>query len=243
MLLSKIRRSARQVLTQVGLIEPAEVVWREIFTQRKNLLSLDEIEAIYVRGYHERANYGLEQANDDWESDEVIKNAHADAILKVLPDVKKVLVGGCSSGMAVRAFRRRGIDARGFDISPDLDQIALPDVREFLREGSLTSIPFSRRDRFDVFVTTDVLEHVQLRYIELMVREIAKLEAPFMVHMINHVSTSPDHMTLRPLWWWERQFGRFYRLRRDLAAPVLGNPRIYGLNGDKRHLFTFWERR
>ena len=230
------------MLTQVGLIERVEIVRREIFTQRKNLLSLEEIDAIYVREYHEKASYGSEQPNRDWESDETIKLAHAEAICRVLPHTRKVLVGGCSSGMAVRAFRSRGIEAMGFDVSPDLDKIALPDVKDYLREGSMTSIPFSRHDRFDLFVTTDVLEHVQVRYIPLMIREIAKLQTPFMVHMINHISPSPDHMTLRPLGWWEKQFAKYYRRRPDLQAPVSSNPRIYGLNGSKHNVFTFWER-
>ena len=60
----------------------------------------------------------------------MIKAEHAKAICSVMPQARKVLVGGCSSGMAVRGFRRLGIDAFGYDISPDLEQMALPDVKE-----------------------------------------------------------------------------------------------------------------
>jgi hypothetical protein len=236
------KQAARSILTQAGLIDAFEAVRRELFTQRKNLLSLEQIDAIYRRQYHESSNYGIDQPTAEWESDETIKTAHARAILEVLPQLRKVVIGGCSSGMAVRALRRVGVDAHGFDISPDLEAMVLPDVRSYVREGSLTSIPFSRHYRFDALITTDVLEHVQLRYMPLAVREIAKLQAPYMVHMINHVSRSHDHMTLRPLAWWVKQFAKYYRLRSDLNARVLDNPRIYGLNGDPQHVFTFWER-
>ena len=52
----RLKKGARHVRTHLGLIEQAEILGRELFTQRQNLRSLDEIEAIYVRSYHERAS-------------------------------------------------------------------------------------------------------------------------------------------------------------------------------------------
>lgn len=242
-----LRAAGRSLLNALGLLrrfrETRARLERDIFTLRKNRLTPEQIEAIYAAGYHANANYGLASGKDTgWEPDSVIKEAHAAAILEALPGIRKVLVGGCSSGMGVAAFRRLGADAWGFDISPDLDDIVLPEVKRYVRRGSMLDIPFSQEDGFDCFVTTDVLEHVQLKYVDRMFAEMAKLGCRWMAHLINHTSMQPDHMTLKPLDWWARRAASSYRLRSDLRARETGNPRIYGLNGDPLHVYTFWER-
>lgn len=215
-----------------------------LYTIRQNRLTPEQIDAIYAAQYHERANYGRFDDEEDsgWEPDVVIKLAHAKAIIQVLPHIKKVLVGGCSSGMGVFAFRQLDIQAWGFEISPDLDRIVLPEVKAYVRSGSMINIPFDTSDGFDCFVTTDVVEHVQLKSVKRAFQEMARLNCPWMVHLINHTDIKPDHMTLKPLKWWAKQAKPYYRLRTDLQAPESGNPRIYGLNGDPRHVYTFWER-
>jgi hypothetical protein len=238
------RSLARNVLSMVGLLDAARVVAREVHTQRQNLLSADRLAPIYRSEYHESVGYGSLSAQESpWESDAVIKAAHAQAIIAILPGLRRVLIGGCSSGMAVLAFRNVGVDAWGFDISPDLERIVLPEVRPYIRSGSMTDIPFDERDKFDCLVTTDVLEHVQLKNMNTMCQEIARIATRWMVHLINHTSIQPDHMTLRPLSWWVGRFQAIqYSLRRDLKVGIASNPRIYGLNGDPAHAFTFWER-
>lgn len=236
--------TAKRLLSSLGLMEPARRIAREIHTLRQDRLTEDQIAEIYRAQYHERAGYGAEQpeVQGDWESDDVIKLEHAKAILSVLP-LKKVLVGGCSSGMALVAFRKLGVEAHGFEISPDLDRIVLPEVRSHVRQGRMERIPFGPDDRFDALVTTDVLEHVQLRMIDAMMTECARLGTPWMAHLINHTAMTPDHMTLKPIAWWEKRWARHgYKLRRDIVAPRHANPRLYGLNGDPDHVYTFWER-
>lgn len=241
------RVAGRLLLDTLGLLQRFRDVRarleREIFTLRQNRLTPSEIDSIYSEVYHLRANYGLASGTDTgWETDEAIKMAHAGAIIGALPGVRKVLVGGCSSGMGVAAFRRLGVEAWGFELSPDLDKIVLPEVKDFVRHGSMLKIPFSASDRFDCFVTTDVLEHIQLKHIDKMIDEIAKLGCKWMAHLINHTSIQPDHMTLKPLSWWAGRAGRHYRLRADIRARETGNPRLYGLNGDPLHVYTFWEK-
>jgi hypothetical protein len=241
------RVAGRRVLKALGLLERFREararLEREIFTLRQNRLTPREVESIYSAGYHVRANYGLASgAVTGWETDEAIKLAHAAAIIGALPGVRKVLVGGCSSGMGVAAFRRLGVEAWGFELSPDLDKIVLQEVKDFIRRGSMLEIPFSASDRFDCLVTTDVLEHIQLKHVDKMFEEISRLGCEWMAHLINHTAIQPDHMTLKPLPWWESRAGRYYRLRTDIRAKESGNPRIYGLNGDPLHVYTFWEK-
>jgi hypothetical protein len=237
-----LKTVTRVTLDRLGLLHYARKIQRDIFTRRQSRLTPREIEAIYTAQYHEMAGYGKSGENCGLESDEIIKLAHAKAIMHVLPHIKKVLVGGCSSGMGVLVFRKLGLDAWGFEISPDLDRIVIPEVKAYIRPGSMVDIPFAARDNFDCLVTTDVLEHVQLKSIKRTVSEMVRLNCQYMAHMINHTAMTPDHMTLKPLKWWVNQIHPYYRLRSDLHAPETGNPSIYGLNGDPLHVYTFWER-
>lgn len=242
-----LKTFVRVILDKLGLLPYARKIQtkieRELHTWLQNRLTLQEIASIYATQYHENSNYGkTEEQNTGWEPDSVIKLAHARAIIQVLPHVKKVLIGGCPSGMGVVAFRQLGIDCWGFDISHDLGRIVLPKVKQYIRWGSMTDIPFETGEQFDCFVTTDVLEHVQLKYVDHMFREMVRLNFRWMAHLINHTSIQPDHMTLKPLKWWETRAKPFYRFRPDLKAPESGNPRIYGLNGDPLHEYGFWER-
>lgn len=243
-----LRRAGRKLLAAAGLLEffrsARERMDREIFNWKQNRLTQDEVDAIYRLKYHDNANYGPRvQADSGWEPDSVMKAAQAKAVMAVLPGVKKVLVGGCSSGMAVAAFRNIGVDAWGYDVSPDLEKMVIPEVKAYVRRGSMLSMPYTRQDGFDCLLTTDVLEHIQLKNIDRLLSELRRLEFHWMAHIINHTSIQPDHMTLKPLSWWEAKFRGQYNLRKDLHAMDTGNPRIYGLNGDPRHVFTFWEKR
>jgi len=248
MILKSIKKIVRDAFDAAGLLPQVrhiqERVERELFTRHQNRLTPEQIAAIYRVEYHNKSHYGeFNNDNSGWEPDSIIKLAHARAICQVLPHIKKVLVGGCSSGMGVLAFRRLGVDAWGFDVSPDLETMVLPDVKMYIRQGSMTNIPFVERDGFDCFLTTDVLEHVQLKDIKYAVEEMRRLNCSWMVHLINHHSIQPDHMTLKPLKWWAKRMYPYYRLRSDLYTMECKNPRIYGLNGDPLHVYTFWERR
>lgn len=233
----------KEALKRAGLFHIVRRFACELFTLRQNFRNESSIRGIYRKEYHVSVGYG-EEANSPGGriADSIIKREHAESILDVLP-LRKVLVGGCSGGMAVKAFREAGIEAWGFDISPNLGDILLPDVARFVKCGSMTSIPFSERDAFDALITSDVLEHVQLRRIDLMFSEMEKLRCPWMVHLINHTQIQEDHMTLKPLRWWERRFVKVgYVLRRDLECPISEIEGLYGLNGNSDHRYTFWER-
>ena len=190
--------------------------------------------------------YGLSsrQDNDNKRpSDYVIKREHTKSIMEVLPFLRKVLIGGCSGGMAIKTFREAGVDAWGFDISPNLEQILLPEIYPYVRQGSMTNIPFGPEDKFEALITTDVLEHIQLKNINRMMEEMAKLNAKWMIHLINHTLIRKDHMTLKPIGWWEKRFSRVgYRRRMDMRCAVSEVPCVYGADGDPEHEFTFWEK-
>lgn len=138
------------------------------------------------------------------------------------------------------AFRRTGVKAFGVEISPNLDEICIPKAWDFIRYGSMTSIPYDSSDNFDFFITTDVLEHNRLQHINLMVQEVYKLDVPVMAHLIDFDSMSIDHMTLKPLVWWEKKFQSRYKIDLGIKTEVYDNKRIYGLNGDSGHQYSFF---
>src|SRR6185503_4145380 len=73
---------------------------------------------------------------------------------------RKCVIAGCSNGELVRQCRAAGLDAHGFDVIPNIKEIAFPEVRNYLKHGSLTSIPYSREDGFETLIAIDVLEHI-----------------------------------------------------------------------------------
>lgn len=200
-------------------------------------LTEDDVREIYGEDYHQHRDYVIsaeEQAR--------IKSAHADFIVRHTTP-KKVLVAGCSGGQLVRALRERGVEAWGFDISPDLDSICYPDVRPWVRSGSLTAIPYNRDDGFDVIVAIDVFEHVPRRSVRQMVGELRRLGTPHLVTLINHISVAdPGHISLFPMWWWQRQLRGVYRLRPRRAADLADLPAVYGLDrADDVHVVRVWD--
>src|SRR5438105_793086 len=97
----------------------------------------------YDAGYHELNKYTQGDPNEL-----AIKSVQA-KIIKELAIPRKCVIAGCSNGELVRQCRAAGIDAWGFDVIPNVQEIAFPEGREFLKHGSLTSIPYAATDAFD----------------------------------------------------------------------------------------------
>ena len=105
------------------------------------------------------------------------------------------------------------MDAGGFDVIPNIREIAFPEIRDYVRCGSLTEIPFSSDDAFDTLVAIDVLEHIPERDLPLMVKEWCRIGVRQLVLLINlNQFWFPGHITLRPLSWWSNCFQPHFRL-------------------------------
>ncbi len=155
---------------------------------------------------------------------------------------RKCVIAGCSNGELVRQCRSLGIDASGFDVIPNISEIAFPEVREYLRHGSLTAIPFTDDDKFDTLVAIDVLEHIPERDVARMVEEWVRLGVRRLVLLINlNQFWYPGHITLRPLEWWAGQWKPHFKLRETFRHfPNL--PTIYSNAGQYNQQWTLWER-
>ena len=193
------------------------------------------MEKIYTKEYFNQNNYSKETPLE-----KTIKEAQSEYILRAVAP-KKVLVAGCAAGELVRALRQKGMEAFGFDISPDLAAIAYPDVAQFLRPGSMNNIPFGPGDGFDVLVAFDVFEHVPYRLIEKMVLEINRLAPKYLVTIIAHDSYyEVGHITLKSLKWWEKMFKVNYRIK-NTKVDLKGIPEVYSVK-EPELLIKIWER-
>lgn len=171
---------------------------------------------LYAAGYHQEMGYAT--GNDV----EAQRKARIADLTVRLTRPRKVLVAGCSAGECVRQLRARGVEAFGFDVCEDLERIAYPQARPYLRRGSLTEIPFAAEDGFDVITAIDVFEHVPEHDVPRMVEELARLRPRYVVALIAHCEfLYPGHVTLRPLSWWERALApAFHRVpNRELDDP------------------------
>lgn len=190
----------------------------------------------YDQSYHEGKNY----TNGD-PKEVAIKEVQAEIIHHVA-EPRKCLVAGCSNGELVRQARRRGIDVWGFDLIPNLSDIAFHEVRNYLRRGSLTEIPFAAQDGFDTLVAVDVLEHIPERDLPKMVAEWNRLHLDKLVLLINlNQFWFPGHTTLRPLSWWVEQWKADFRLSQALRR-LEHLPSIYSNSGLYNQQWTLWER-
>ena len=120
----------------------------------------------------------------------------------VFPDHGKVLDLGCSTGGDVVEFRGMGIDTWGFDLCPDLPDIALPEARPFLRMGRVDHIPFGAADGFRTGVCYDVLEHVPVNDLDGFPAELDRLGIRNLAMVIAADTISPGHITIQSTEWW-----------------------------------------
>lgn len=197
---------------------------------------VSDLVKIYDASYHD--NYGASNA-----SEVAIKNAQAQALRQTFPDKRKILVGGCADGLLVQELRNVGFDAYGFDLSPAALANAGNGIRPFLREGSLTNMPFDAADAFELFVAVDVIEHIPERSIDAVVAELQRLRIACLALVINCGDLQcAGHVTMKPLRWWKERLEAAYALDETFEMNMTGIPRVYSLDENAEDTFTFWRK-
>jgi len=190
----------------------------------------------YDENYHEANKY---IQGDPLEIS--IKKVQA-KIIEELAGKGKCVIAGCSNGELVRQCRAIQIDAWGFDVIPNIQTIAFPEVRECLRTGSLTEIPYNKQDGFETLIAIDVLEHIPERDVPRMVDQWMALGVRKLILLINlNQFWFPGHITLRPLGWWEKQWQSRFRLV-SASSRFASQPMVYSNGGHYNQQWTLWER-
>ncbi len=189
----------------------------------------------YDAEYHELNNYIQGDPKEI-----AIKEVQA-RIIRELASPKKCVIAGCSNGELVRQCRALGMDAYGFDVIPTIHEIPFPEVRDYVRHGSLTTVPYAAGDGFDTLIAIDVLEHIPERDLEKVIAEWSRLAVRKLVLLINlNQFWFPGHVTMRPLSWWEDQWKlRFRHAITKRQFPHLAA--VYSNTGAYNQQWTLWE--
>jgi len=82
-----------------------------------------------------------------------------------------------------------------------------------------------------------------MNQIDKMVKEVARINAKYMVTVINHFDYRHiGHVTMRPLLWWQKKFRNYYQIDKNIDFSKDGIPPLYSLNNDPEHKFIFWRK-
>jgi len=211
------------------------MVLRPFLAGQFSSLALDSLRQLYAR------DYCLECLDPLMESglDEVEQRVAQQVIQRLGPG--RILVAGCGRGRGVLYLRELGADAWGVDLSPDLEEILVPEARPFVREGSVHELPFGGEETFDVLLCLGVLEHLPEHLARQVPGEAARLQIRQLVTMIDHHDfVRPGHLTLRPLTWWaECLASRFSPARAAFPLPAQLPALPWG-GPDLKHRLRLW---
>ena len=133
---------------------------------------------------------------------------------RIISDInpKRVLDGGCATGMLVEALRARGADARGLDLSSFAIQSAPEALRPYVREGSIAD-PVG--ERFDLIVCIEVLEHMPSDQADRTIANIAAHTDEVLFSSTPFDYREPTHVNVRMPEDWAEAFAR-HGLYRDV---------------------------
>ncbi|MCA8955619.1 MAG: hypothetical protein KDC87_06070 [Planctomycetes bacterium] len=204
----------------------ASIPWEQLRNRPLTLREKAVVREFYAGAYQQNWNYN---ARHPWH--EVIAKFRFLVANTVFGSLGKTLDGGCASGEVVRAFRAEGVDCWGFDLCPDLPDVAYPEARPFLRMGRADAIPFEPSDGFRTFVSYDVFEHVPIDCLERLPAELLRLGVTQAALVISNDTISPGHITIQSVDYYERLFaGAGFRILHELTPMLDPIPTPAGWN-------------
>lgn len=115
----------------------------------------------------------------------------------------KVLDAGCAKGFLVEAFRDRGVEAFGIDISEYAISEVRLDIRSYCRVSSLVA-PFCAW--YDLIVCIEVLEHMSEEEGRHAIANICKSTNDVLFSSSPDDLTEPTHVNVRPRSYWVERF-------------------------------------
>ncbi len=133
-----------------------------------------------------------------------------------LYEPKTVLDAGCAWGFLVEAFRTRGVEAYGIDISEYAIQNVHPSIQPYCRVGSITE---SFGQTYDMITNIEVLEHMPPAEAEKAMENLCAhtgqvifSSTPFDYKEVTHFNVHDPEV-------WAGQFARF-GFYRDIDADL-----------------------
>jgi 2-polyprenyl-3-methyl-5-hydroxy-6-metoxy-1,4-benzoquinol methylase len=113
---------------------------------------------------------------------------------------------GCAKGFLVEAFRDRGVNCEGFDISDYAISQVRADIAEYCRIGSVTD-PIE--GHYDLISCIEVLEHVPEADAISAVRSMTSHTETILFSSTPSDFTEPTHVNVQPIIYWLKLFREF----------------------------------
>lgn len=114
---------------------------------------------------------------------QTLANYYRALIIKLYLKPKKCLDVGCGTGKLVYFLRKFGIEAYGVDVSKYAIEKADKTVKQYLKEGGITNIPYND-NTFDLIVSFDVLEHLERPKLRKALDESIRVSKKWILHKI-----------------------------------------------------------
>lgn len=137
---------------------------------------------------------------------------------------KRILDLGCAYGQVVAAFRKRGLNAYGIDLS-DYAIAAGQKECDLLEkktiQGSCHDLSAFKNESFDFLYSNQVFEHIPQQYCDDVAKETFRIAKPgcvlwcglvldlnsdFQPQGYNPEDVDKTHINLRPQKWWDDKF-------------------------------------
>ena len=133
----------------------------------------------------------------------------ADLIVRQIQP-KTVLDAGCAMGFLVEAFRKRGLEAWGLDVSDYAIQRVDPSIQPFCALGSITNtLPRS----YDLIVCIEVLEHLTSAEAEQAVQNLCQATGDVLFSSTPTDYKEATHFNVQPVEYWSELFAQHGFLR------------------------------
>jgi SAM-dependent methyltransferase len=156
---------------------------------------------------------------------------------------RSVLDAGCAKGFLVEAFRRRGVEAWGVDLSGYAIAAVHPDVKAYCSVGSIAD-PLPRS--YDLIVSIEVVEHMPAGEAVRAIENLCQFSGNILLSSSPYDYKEATHMNVHPPDYWARQFARFGFFRDldyDAAYITPWAARFYRLAGSVQPVVQAYERR
>jgi GT2 family glycosyltransferase/2-polyprenyl-3-methyl-5-hydroxy-6-metoxy-1,4-benzoquinol methylase len=148
---------------------------------------------------------------------------------------------GCAIGMLVEALRKRGVDARGIDLSSwAIDQVP-EGLRPYCQVGSITE-PIG--GHYDLITCIEVLEHLPASEAETVIDNFCAHADSVLFSSTPDDFEDPTHLNVETTSYWAELFARrgFFRDPDHDAAYLAPQAILFRKAGGSQHLVADYER-
>ena len=128
-----------------------------------------------------------------------------------------LLDAGCAMGFLVEALRKRGVDAKGIDVS----EYAISQVHESVAEHcTVASLSEPLGGRYDLVTCIEVLEHIPPDQADAAIANLCAAGDRLLISTSPRDYAEPTHLNVQPPEFWSAAFARegfFREVERDLS--------------------------